>query len=44
VRFDTFDSQFDVVPSSIIAEECPTIGATPLLSMFLRELRTGSET
>jgi Trk K+ transport system NAD-binding subunit len=43
VLFDAFDSEFDMVPSTIVAEECLTIVTTPLLSVFVQELRSNDE-
>jgi hypothetical protein len=43
VLFDTFDSEFDMVPSTIVAEECLAIVTTPLLSLFVQEVRASRE-
>lgn len=41
--FDAFESDITVVPSQIIAHECLAILGTPLLSIFLDEIRRRDE-
>jgi voltage-gated potassium channel len=43
VLFDTFDADFSMVPTRIVAQECIAILATPLLARFLAAVRTADE-
>lgn len=43
VLFDTFDADFSMVPTRIVAQECIAILATPLLARFLGAVRAADE-
>ncbi len=38
--FDAFESDFAMVPTTIVAEECVAIVTTPMLNRFVQEVRT----
>ncbi|GAB3542998.1 hypothetical protein GCM10027343_15920 [Noviherbaspirillum agri] len=44
VLFETFDADFRMVPTRIVAQECIAILATPLLARFLAGIRNTDET